>query len=210
MHMKFYLSSFRTGTETDKLKELTASGNRKVAFITNAMDDLDDIEFRNKIEGNDKSDLEELGLKVNHIDLREYFARRSELVKEINECDVIWCTGGNAFVLLQAMKLSGLDSIIKDLYVTNLNKVYGGFSAGTYILGPTLDGMHLVDEPENKPYGEQYNTEWNGLGILDYVIVPHYKSDHFESMATEDAIQYLIEKKTLFRALKDGEVIIIE
>jgi len=208
--MKFYLSSFRTGNETDRLKELTSTGNKKVAFITNAMDDLDDLEFRKKIEGNDKSDLEELGLQVQHVDLREYFAKKNELEKVINECDVIWCTGGNAFVLIQALKLSGLDLIIKDYYVNNVNKVYGGFSAGTYILGPTLDGMHLVDEPENKPYGKQYETEWNGLGILDYVIVPHYKSDHFESMATDDSIQYLIEKKTLFRALRDGEVIIIE
>ena len=41
--MKFYLSSFRTGNETHKLQELCQNGNRKVAFISNAMDAINDI-----------------------------------------------------------------------------------------------------------------------------------------------------------------------
>jgi len=42
------------------------------------------------------------------------------------------------------------------------------------------------------------------------MIVPHYRSSHFESEEMEKVVQYMIENKVLFIALKDGEVIIIE
>lgn len=208
--MKFYLSSFRIGNEAHKLKQLSQNGNKRVAYISNAIDYLDDQEFRNEIENNDISDLQELGFQVQLIDLRYYFNREIELQEVIKEFDLIWITGGNAFVLLQAMKLSGLDSIIKRFYESKVDIIYGGFSAATYVLGPTLKGMHLVDDENEKPYGKQHETIWNGLGILNYIIVPHYKSEHFESEAVEKCIQYLIDNKTLFKALKDGEVIVIE
>lgn len=77
-------------------------------------------------------------------------------------------------------------------------------------MGPTLRGIHLVDDPNQKPYGEQYQTIWEGLGILDYVIVPHYKSDHPESNDVDKVVEYLIASKTPYKTIRDGEVIIIE
>jgi hypothetical protein len=56
----------------------------------------------------------------------------------------------------------------------------------------------------------QYQTIWEGLNILDYVIAPHYKSDHRESEDMDKAVEYMIDNKILFKALRDGEVIIIE
>jgi len=40
--------------------------------------------------------------------------------------------------------------------------------------------------------------------------MPHYDSDHPESELIEKEIQRCIDKKWLFKALKDGDVIIIE
>jgi dipeptidase E len=51
---------------------------------------------------------------------------------------------------------------------------------------------------------------WEGLGIIDYVIVPHYKSDHPESEIMEEVVEYLIENKIPYKTLRDGEVIIVE
>jgi dipeptidase E len=48
------------------------------------------------------------------------------------------------------------------------------------------------------------------LNILDYVIVPHFESDHPESEAVVKAVAYLIKHKIPFRTLRDGEVIIID
>lgn len=208
--MKFYLSSFRVGDQTHKLQQLLSKSNKKIAYVSNAVDYLKDKDFRNMIENNDMDDLKELGIEVNSLDLREYFGKQTELEEKIKEYDGIWLSGGNAFVLMQAMKLSGLDKIIKNYYEEKHDFLYGGYSAGTYVLGHTLKGMHLVDDEKEKPYGDQYKTSWEGLGILDYVIVPHYKSEHFESQSVDHSIQYLIDNKILFKALKDGEVIIIE
>jgi dipeptidase E len=208
--MKFYLSSFKVGNEADKLLKLTQNGNRRVVYISNAMDYISDLEARNRYNADDISELEMLGFKVQTLDLRDYFRKANELEKEIKEYDVIWVSGGNAFVLAQAMKLSGLDIIIRKLYEEKADVVYGGYSAATYILGPSLKGFHIVDNPNEKPYGEQYDTIWEGLGIINYTIAPHYCSEHFESDAVGRSVMYLIDNKILFIAIRDGEAIVIE
>lgn len=208
--MKYYLSSFRTGNETEKLIEMASHTNKRVAFFTNAMDYMEDLETRAIIEGHDKGDLTSLGLEVKQIDMREYFGKEDALREIVETCDIIWCVGGNSFVLLQAMRATGLDKIMYERHTSDKPYIYGGFSAGASILGPTLDGIHLTDEPDKKPYGDAFETRWDGLGLVDYVIVPHYKSDRFKDLPTEEAIQVLINNKTLFIAIEDGDVIIVE
>lgn len=48
------------------------------------------------------------------------------------------------------------------------------------------------------------------MNILDYALVPHYKSEHPESEDVDKIIAYMIDSKIPFKALRDGEVIIIE
>jgi dipeptidase E len=208
--MKLYLSSYKLGNEIDKLKELLSSGNKKIAYISNALDFSDDLERRKKSEQSDIEQLNGLGIDLNIelVDLREYFGKQGELKEKILEFDVIWVRGGNVLVLRQAMKLSGLDTILRDL-VKKDNLVYGGYSAGVCVLAPTLKGIDLIDDSKIMPYGDQVGTIWEGLGILNYSIVPHYKSDHPDSENAGKAIEYMIENKIPFKALKDGEVIII-
>ncbi|MFD2611591.1 Type 1 glutamine amidotransferase-like domain-containing protein [Paenibacillus gansuensis] len=208
--MKYYLSSFKIGNEELALKRLTENGNKKVAFINNALDFATDSERRKQSDAIDVSDLERLGFHVEILDLREYFYKSTELEEKLEDYDVIWTRGGNTFVLAQAMKLSGFDEIIKQYHRKGKKIVYGGYSAGICILGPTLRGLQLVDDPNQKPYGEQHSTIWDGLNILDYFIAPHYRSDHAESEDMEKVVDYLIENKILFKTLKDGEVIVIE
>jgi dipeptidase E len=59
---------------------------------------------------------------------------------------------------MQAMKLSGFDEILKERVKSDRDIIYGGYSAGICILGPTLKGIHIADDPEVKPYGNQYET----------------------------------------------------
>ena len=107
------------------------------------------------------------------------------------------------------MKLSGFDSILQELFTNGADMLYGGYSAGICVLGPTLRGVHIMDPPSEKPYGD-YATVWEGLNILDYVIVPHFESDHPESEAVVKAVAHLVKHKIPFRTLRDGEVIIID
>jgi dipeptidase E len=208
-NMKFYLSSYKLGNELDKLKELLPSENKKTAYISNALDFSDDLERRKKSEQSDIEQLEELGLDIEIVDLRDYFNKQGELEERMSEFGVIWVRGGNLFVLRQAMKLSGFDEILKKL-VKKDNILYGGYSAGVCVLSTTLKGMNLVDDPNIKPYGDQSEIAWDGLGILNYSVIPHYQSDHAEAESAKKAVEYMIENKMLFKALKDGEVIIVE
>lgn len=118
--------------------------------------------------------------------------------------------GGNSFVLAQAFRLSGFGRILKKYFDYDKDIVYGGYSAGICNIGTTLNGIHLVDDPEQHPYSEIDQIIWEGLNILNYAIVPHYKSDHGESEDIDKVVQYMIDNKIPFKVLRDGEVIIIE
>ncbi|MDN4607671.1 Type 1 glutamine amidotransferase-like domain-containing protein [Sporosarcina highlanderae] len=208
--MKLYLSSYKIGNEAEKLIEMTKDGNKKVAYINNALDFATDLERKNKSDAMDKLDLDRLGFSVDILDLKQYFGNKEGLKEKLDRYDVLWVRGGNTFVLAQAMKLSGFDEIVKKYYEEKKEILYGGYSAGACILGPTLKGIHLADDPDQKPYGDEHQTIWEGLHLLDYVIAPHYKSDHPESEDIDKSIEYMVENKILFKALKDGEVIIVE
>ena len=208
--MKFYLSSFRIGNETNRLLEITERGNKRVAYISNALDYFTNFKERKRIEGNDISDLEQLGFEVDLLDLKDYFGEPIKLKEIIETYDVIWVSGGNTFVLRQAMSLSGFDKLIKKFYEDKADIVYGGYSAGVCVLAPVLKGIHLVDDPNEWSYNNSTEIIWSGLDILNYAIVPHYRSSHFESEAMEQVVEYMIENKSLFVTLSDVEVLVIE
>lgn len=206
--MKFYLSSYKLGRETERLEKLIPQ-NKKTAYIDNARDFSTDLEKRRQGAESDIRELSDLGLEVEPLDLRDYFGQRDRLRTKISEFGVIWVVGGNLFVLRQAFRLSGFDEIIREL-ARRKDILYGGYSAGICILAPTLRGIDLMDDISSKPYGEQYDTIWDGLGLVGYSIVPHYKSDHPESEAASKVVEFMLENKMPFRALRDGEAIIIQ
>jgi dipeptidase E len=210
--VKFYLSSYKIGSATERLKTLLPAANKRLAYISNAFDWLDvDLDHRRSMDRYDLDQLQSLrqGLEIERLDLRDYFGRQSELKAKLLTFGTIWVRGGNTFVLRQAMRLSGFDDVLRQLAAANVDMLYGGYSAGVCVLGPTLRGIDLVDPPSEKPYGD-YQTIWDGLGILNYVIVPHFQSDHPESEAARRVVAHLEQHKIPFRPLCDGEVIIIE
>ena len=203
--MLFYLSSYRIGKETEKLKELAYG--KKIGFIPNS---LDFVEPKARQESNTKhmKDLTDLGIDVETLDLKDYFGKKEDLEKKINNLGGVWIRGGNTFVLRQAMQLSGFDEIIKRMERKDF--LYGGFSAGICVLAPSLKALQEVDDPSIMPYEEVKEVIWDGLGILYYIILPHYKSDHPESAAIDKGVDYCIKNNIPFKTLRDGEVIIIE
>lgn len=205
--MKLYLSSYRVG---DKPKELVASfgKNKKVAVIANAMDFATESVRVDKMEGSISS-LSALGLLPEEIDLRDYFYKPRELAKKLNEFGGVWVRGGNAFILRRAMQYCGMDLYVQSR-VRDISFVYGGYSAGICLLGPDLHGLEIVDDPCKIPDKYQREIVWEGLGILDYLIVPHYKSDHPESAMVDKTVEYLIKNKIPYKTLRDGEAIIAE
>lgn len=207
--MKMYLSSYRLGDETEKLKSMIPENN-KAAFISNALDSsVVDLERKKQSEETEMNALRGLGMDIELLDLRDYFGKEDGLREKVKEYGVIWVRGGNVFVLRQAMKLSGFDTILKELQ-NRKDFLYGGYSAGVCVLGPTLDGYHIVDDATETPYEGQEEVLWDGLGILNYTFLPHFESDHPESEAIGKELEYLKNKGLPYKTARDGEVIIVE
>lgn len=132
---------------------------------------------------------------------------RNELYEYLKNYNSFYVIDGNTFVLRQAMKLSGFDKFLIDKK-DNPNYLYAGFSAGICVLANDLYGIHLVDEAEKDlyNYGE---TIWKGVGLIDYMSVPHYDtSDYPELSKMYDVVKYMDEYGLPYRTLHDGDVII--
>ena len=60
------------------------------------------------------------------------------------------------------------------------------------------------------PSGYDRQVIWEGLGLIDVSIIPHYKSHHPESPAIDEVVDYCFANEIPFKALRDGEVVVRE
>lgn len=136
--------------------------------------------------------------------LKKYFYKSQELREYLQNFNSFYVLGGNVFVLRQAMKLSGFDNYLLDI-ANKPNYLYSGFSAGICVLSKDLHGIHLADDLTKKPYGE-LETMWNGVGLIDYMPVPHFDTpNHPESHLMGGVVDYLQKNNLKYKTLKDGE-----
>jgi dipeptidase E len=206
--MKFYLSSFKIGDKSSELARLMAE-NKRIAYIPNAGDYTNASPKRKDWEKSDMESLQNIGLTVEYLDLQKFFGKTESLRKKLNEFGGVFIRGGNTFILRQAMKLSGFGEIFQEL-LDKEDFVYSGYSAGICVLSTDFGALQIVDDPTDNPYKELQETIWKGLGYLDYIILPHYKSDHPESADIDKEIEHCKKNNIPFKTLRDGEVIIIK
>lgn len=206
--MHYYLSSYLLGNQRDYLKK-QALKYSKIAYIPNSKDihGLDINRFKKSNQYNIQ-ELTKLRFTVETLDLKDYFNKQDKLLLDLNNFNGVFVRGGNVFALRQAMKLSGMDKILIDFHKTKKDFFYFGYSAGICVLAPSLKGAEIVDPIDNSLHLTQTGLLWEGLGILDYTFVVHYKSDHPESKDADKELDYYIKNKVLFKALRDGEVLI--
>jgi len=204
-----YLSSYRLGDNPEKLVALMGE-NKKIAVVPNALDFSNEIDRRNAGVQREIDDLNNLGLQAEEVDLRGYFHKPDELEQKLNEFGAVWVRGGNTFVLRRAFKESGMDEwLIRQR--NNKELVYAGYSAGVCILAPTLKGLELVDDPNVIGEGYPKETIWEGLGLIDFAFAPHFESPgHPETEAVGREVEYYKKNGVEYKALHDGEVIIVE
>jgi dipeptidase E len=169
--MKLYLSSIRIPVpeELSKLvgKSLTSIS---VALITNAKD-----YYTKRPKDFTVNDLvrymQELGLKVDIVDLRDY-SDAEVLKNKLADYDLIWAMGGNTYMLRYEMRRSGFDKIIKDLLDKGV--VYGGDSAGALVAGSSIAGIESADEPA---FAEEIIED--GMNLVPFVVMPHIDNPEF-------------------------------
>lgn len=197
--MRLYLSSFRLGNRPDELLTLLGE-RRRTALIGNAWDYVD-AERRSALMADEITRLQTIGLAVTEIDLRIYFGKPQVLEERLQAFDLVWVRGGDTFTLRRAFRKSGADTIVTELLRRDAI-VYGGYNAGIAVVTPSLAGAAIYSGANAVPDSE---VIWNGLNIVPYSLVSHYRSDHPGSPHAEQMVAYLIDRHIPFIALRDGE-----
>lgn len=207
--MRLFLSSQDLGNYPEVAAKLAGS-NKKIAFIKNAQDDKSPKE-RNLSTPFKKQMFEAAGFDFHELDLRDYFGKPAELEEELSSFGAVWCSGGDTYILRRAMRLSGLDDLLVHL-LTKDKIMYGGTSAGSAIIAPSLHGSEFGDRPEPEAVPEDYpdkETIWEGLNLVSFSVVPHYKSDWFGEDA-DRSIEYFKKHNIPYKVLRDGQVFVID
>ncbi len=202
--MRLYLSSLDLGDATAELVRLAPRG--RVALVLNALDG--DTASRDYWRLRETEQLQALGFPVDDLDLRAFFGAPELLRSRLAGVDMVWINGGNTFVLMRAMRLSGFDRLISERLAQD-SIVYAGFSAATVAATPSLRGIAAADDPNAVPEGYPAEIVWDGLGLLPFPIVVHHRSDGADAAIVEETATY--EREGLpYRTLRDGEVIVID
>lgn len=206
--MRLYLASYRTGDGFSELIRMAGPGGR-VAVVSNAADFIppaDREAYRRQVH-DPVADFASHGLEAYDLDLRAYFRRPEALLAELESTRLVWACGGNAFLLRRAMRQSGFDALAPGLVWAG-RLAYGGWSAGACVAGPSLSGLELMDDPAVLADGYDPEPVWEGLGLVDAAIVPHYRSDHAEADAADAVAAWMVAHRVPHRTLRDGDVLI--
>lgn len=206
--MKQYLSSYRFGDEADTLRLLGEKVSGPLGYISNALDftTADPVRKRQHCI-REMDELREFGFSVAPLDLRAYFGKALDLREHLRTLGGVYVCGGNCFVLRHAMHLSGFDTALR-AQCKRPDFLYAGYSAGVCVLSPTLRPYALVDDATDRPYEQGRPPIWDGLHLLDFVFLPHYRSDHPDSAQIDQAVAYCVAHKIPFKAYRDGEVLV--
>ena len=140
----------------------------KLLFITTASE----VEKDKSYVEIDRKALMDAGFQVYDFTLTNKSPQ--EIEKIIKEHAIIHLNGGNSFYLMQQIRLSGFDKLIK--HYLKKGKIYSGSSAGSIVAGPTLKLEKYYDDPKKAPKLENFK----GLGLVDFVVYPHWGNSYFK------------------------------
>lgn len=144
--------------------------NKKVAFIPTASLH----EGYTGYVGSARKLFKKLGASVTEIDISTEAYSTIQAVFE--DADVIYFTGGNSFFLMDQLRKTETDELLKKELANG--KLMIGESAGAIICAPTIQ---YIDQMDEKP--EDYSQEDNeGLDLIDFYVLPHYLTAPFKKI----------------------------
>lgn len=113
----------------------------------------------------DREALTAFGLDLVEIDLTVLTG--DALAAAVADLDAVYLAGGNTFVLLHHLRVSGLDELLPQLLDDGM--LYLGASAGAVVAGSDIEPLGLMDDPDEAPQLDSTR----GLGLVDAVLLPH-------------------------------------
>lgn len=129
---------------------------------------------------------------------------RDEIADTLKGYDGIYMSGGNTFYFLQQIQTSNCADVIRDF--VNEGKIYIGTSAGSIIAGPDIYPTYSIDSAEKAPDLRSYE----GLGLVDFVIFPHWGSDNFRDRYLNQRLKHAYNTKNKIILLTNNQYILVE
>lgn len=166
--MKLFLASLANQTLDRFVSEFGINKeNFTIAYIDVAAETYPGALWVDK----DKKVMKKMGMQYSHYDFK--LKTKELIILELSKYDAIFVTGGNTYYLLNQINLSGYREAIIELL--NNGKYYIGSSAGSCVMGPTIDHVKTLDHPEIVPE----LTDYTALNLVPHLIVPHYGRDKY-------------------------------
>lgn len=115
--------------------------------------------------------LRKMGASVTEMDISKQ--SRNTIKTAFAQADCIYFSGGNSFFLMDALRKTGADQLLKK--ELQRGKLMVGESAGAIVCAPTITYIEPMDK---KPleYSQQDDA---GLGLVEYYILPHYHDEAY-------------------------------
>lgn len=210
--MKLFLASYRFGAHVEEFLTLTSgtvpgSRSRRIAVIANAADAWPDS-ARAAAVTSETRPLANLGFEPWELDLRRFRERRDELAAELDSVNTVWIRGGNTFVLRSQLARCGADEEIATR-VREGRLVLAGYSAGACVTAPTLRGIEAADDPAEVG-ATGGDVLWDGLGLIDVAVIPHFGSILDEFDAAHTMAQQYEREHVDYLTLTDEQVILVD
>lgn len=146
-----------------------------------------------------KWSLRRLGLIVEELEIST--SSYDTIVNTLKKNDIIYITGGNTFYLLQELRKSGADKIL--VQEIKKGKLYIGESAGAIVTAPDIEYSAEMDCIEKAPA----LTDFIGLGLTDFYVVPHYKN--WEMGKSADKIIEMYSSSLDLKIISDNQAILV-
>ena len=146
---------------------------KKVAFIPTASI----REGYTGYVGSARKLFQKMGAIVMEMDIsqEDYAAIKSVL----EEADIIYFTGGNSFFLIDQIRRTAADELIKQELAKG--KWLIGESAGAVICAPNISYIERMDE---KPM-DYSQADDAGLALIDFYVLPHYLTMPFKKVTAQ-------------------------
>ena len=143
---------------------------KKVIFIPTASLNEDYTGY----VGSARKLFKKMGAIVTEIDIsKEDF---STIKSTFEDTNIIYFTGGNSFFLIDQLRRTGVDKLLKE--ELEKGKLMIGESAGAIICAPDISYIEKMDE---KPEGYSQSDD-DGLNLIDFYVLPHYLTAPFKKV----------------------------
>ncbi len=170
-------------------------------FQTAAVVVTADPEYREKNwkAASARDELEHIGFRTEFFDIE--YAPPGLLL----QYDVVFLAGGNPFHLLDQIRKTNADSILRELLAKG--KVLSGSSAGSIVLGETIALIQEFDPQLNDGIGL---TDLSGVGLTSVNLCPHHSRYATRYEKFEERICMLERARNIqITRLEDGEAICV-